>query len=132
MTVRNETQATPTLRLDVGRMKQVFVNIINNAADAMPGGGSLLIRSREADHQVEFTLADSGMGMTKEVLGRIFTPLFTTKAKGMGFGLSICRRIVEAHGGRISAASVPGKGTTFTISLPMDQGNDKKKGDDRS
>ncbi|MGA2664871.1 MAG: PAS domain S-box protein [Nitrososphaerales archaeon] len=132
VTVRNETQATPTLRLDVGRMKQVFVNIINNAADAMPGGGSLLIRSREADHQVEFTLADSGMGMTKEVLGRIFTPLFTTKAKGMGFGLSICRRIVEAHGGRISAASVPGKGTTFTISLPMDQGNDKKKGDDRS
>ena len=129
ITVRDETEATPTLRLDVGRMQQVFVNIINNAADAMPGGGSLLIRSREVDHQVEFVLADSGVGMTKEVLDRIFTPLFTTKAKGMGFGLSICRRIVEAHGGRISAASVPGKGTTFTISLPMGQGDDKKVND---
>jgi len=117
--VQDETDATPLLRLDVDKMKRVFINIINNAIDAMPDGGSLRIRARETDHHVEFAFADSGAGMTKEVLDKIFTPLFTTKAKGMGLGLSICKRIVEAHGGKISAESAQGKGTVFTISLPL-------------
>ena len=117
--VQDETEATPLLRLDVDKMKRVFINIINNAIDAMPDGGSLRIRARETDHHVEFAFADSGAGMTKEVLDKIFTPLFTTKAKGMGLGLSICKRIVEAHGGKISAESAQGKGTVFTISLPL-------------
>ena len=117
--VQDETDATPLLRLDVDKMKRVFINIINNAIDAMPDGGSLRIRARETDHHVEFAFADSGAGMTKEVLDKIFTPLFTTKAKGMGLGLSICKRIVEAHGGKISAESAQGKGTVFTVSLPL-------------
>jgi two-component system sensor histidine kinase HydH len=86
----------------------------------MPDGGSLLIQSKQTDHRVDFVLGDSGAGMTKEVLDKIFTPLFTTKAKGMGFGLSICKRIVEAHGGSISAESTRGEGTTFTVSIPAD------------
>jgi signal transduction histidine kinase len=68
---------------------------------------------------VDFMFIDSGVGMTKEVLDKIFTPLYTTKAKGMGFGLSICKRIVEAHGGQISVKSTLGKGTVFDVSLPI-------------
>ena len=118
--VQNETEVTPLLRLDVDKMKRVFINIVNNAIDAMPDGGSLRIWARETDHNVDFVFADSGAGMTTRGLWtEIFTPLFTTKAKGMGLGLSICKRIVEAHGGKISAESAQGKGTVFTISLPL-------------
>jgi signal transduction histidine kinase len=116
--LQDETKGEPTLKLDVSKMERVFINIINNAIDAMPDGGSLLMRSNATGHAVDFVFADSGAGMPKEVLERVFTPLFTTKAKGMGFGLSICKRIVEAHGGKITAESVVGKGTTFTISIP--------------
>lgn len=126
--VQDQTEARPTIKLDVGKMERVFINVINNAADAMPDGGTLLIQSREADHRVDFVLTDSGIGMTKEVVDKIFTPLFTTKAKGMGFGLSICKRIVEAHGGTISTESTPGKGTSFTVSLPLEPDS---RGDDK-
>ncbi len=117
--VQNETENNPTLTLDVPKIRRTFTNIISNAIDAMPDGGSLLIQARQFDHMVNFTFADSGVGMKKEVLEKMFTPLYTTKAKGMGFGLSICKRIIEAHGGKISAESTFGKGTTFTISLPL-------------
>jgi signal transduction histidine kinase len=127
--IQDETEAKPTLKLDVDKIKRVFINIIDNAIDGMPGGGSLLIQARETDRGVDFVFADSGGGMPKEVLDKIFTPLFTTKAKGMGFGLSICKRIIEAHGGKISAESVQGKGTTFTISLPLDA---DARGDEKS
>jgi len=118
--VQDETEDKPALVVDVDRMKRVFINIMNNAVEAMPKGGSLFIETRERNHMADFIFADTGEGMTKEVLGKIFTPLFTTKAKGMGFGLSICKRIVEAHGGQISVESTPGKGTTFTVSLPLE------------
>jgi signal transduction histidine kinase len=127
--VKDETEANPTLKVDADKIKRVFINMINNAIDAMPDGGSLLIQERRTDHWVDIVFADSGAGMTKEVSDRIFTPLFTTKAKGMGFGLSICKRMIEAHGGKISVESTPGKGTTFTISLPL---NVDPKGDDKS
>lgn len=117
--VRDETENNPTLELDVDKIKRTFINIINNAIDSMPNGGSLLIQTRESDHTLDFTFADSGVGIGKEALEKIFTPLYTTKPKGMGFGLSICKRIIEAHGGKISAESTLGKGTTFTISLPL-------------
>ncbi len=115
----DETETYPTLNLDVDKMKRTFINLINNAIDAMPDGGSILIQSKVSDHKVDFVFADSGIGIGKEALERLFTPLYTTKAKGMGFGLSISKRIVEAHGGTISAVSTLGKGTTFTISLPV-------------
>lgn len=69
---------------------------------------------------MEFIFADNGVGMKKEVLEKISTPLFTTKPRGMGFGLSISKRIVEAHGGQISVESTLGKGTTFVVSIPLD------------
>jgi len=109
----------PKIWVDVGKMKRVFVNIIKNAVDAMPQGGTLTITSRKRNNNVEISFVDTGIGMTKKVLEKIWTPLFTTKAKGMGFGLPICKRIVEAHGGSILIESQPGKGTTFTVVVPI-------------
>jgi PAS domain S-box-containing protein len=105
--------------VDLEKMKRVCINIIKNAIDAMPQGGTLTIASRGSNGKLEITFADSGVGMSKEVLERLGTPFFTTKAKGMGLGFSICKRIVEAHGGRISVESAVGKGTTFTIIVPI-------------
>ncbi|MBS7633396.1 HAMP domain-containing histidine kinase, partial [Candidatus Bathyarchaeota archaeon] len=92
---------------------------IKNALDAMLDGGELLILSREAENNVEFVFKDTGTGMNKDVLEKIWTPFFTTRAKGLGLGLPICKRIVEAHGGKISVESIVGEGTTFTIAIPM-------------
>ncbi|HXW37557.1 MAG TPA: CHASE4 domain-containing protein [Nitrososphaerales archaeon] len=129
--VIDESPDKPKLRLDVDKIRRVFTNLVSNAVDAMPQGGSLLIKTSELDHKVAFEFTDTGTGMTKEVLGKAFTPLFTTKAKGMGFGLSICKRIVEAHGGSISVESSQGKGTTFRVSLPLDF-EDSKGGEENS
>ncbi|MFB3888032.1 MAG: PAS domain S-box protein [Candidatus Bathyarchaeia archaeon] len=116
--ITNTTAETPTLTADAGKMSRVFVNIIKNAFEAMPNGGELTITSREDDDAVDFTFQDTGIGMTQETVDKLWTPLFTTKAKGMGFGLPICRRIVEAHGGKITVESELGKGTAFTVKLP--------------
>jgi signal transduction histidine kinase len=70
---------------------------------------------------VEFSFKDTGLGMSDQTKSKLFMPLFTTKAQGMGFGLAICKRIVEAHGGKITVESALGKGTTFTVSLPIEQ-----------
>jgi signal transduction histidine kinase len=67
-----------------------------------------------------FTVSDTGIGMTEEVMKKLWTPLFTTKAKGMGLGLAICKRFVEAHGGTITVESAPEKGATFTVTLPIE------------
>lgn len=93
--------------------------MIKNSIDAMPNGGSLEISSMHSDETVEFSFVDTGSGMPEDVIQKIFTPLFTTKAQGMGFGLSICKRIVEAHHGKIEVESVLNKGTKFTITLPI-------------
>jgi signal transduction histidine kinase len=92
----------------------------------MPNGGTLEISSRQNGENVEFILADTGSGISEDIIGKIFTPLFTTKAQGMGFGLAICKRIVEAHGGKIGVESTLNKGTTFTISLPIEPPNKKE------
>ncbi len=133
--ILNHTEDSPAIWVDANKIERVFLNIIKNAIDAMPGGGTLEIRSRQNDENVEFTFLDTGIGIPYEIIGRIFTPLFTTKAQGMGFGLAICKRIVEAHQGKISVESTPNKGTTFTISLPIENptrieapGNSKLEG----
>ena len=103
--------------VDPQMLKRVLINMLNNAVDAMPEGGNILIESRVQEDKMEIVLTDTGRGISEDVLEFIWQPLFTTKAKGMGFGLSICKRLVECQGGSISVESVEGKGTTFTISL---------------
>lgn len=117
--VTNRTRDQPKINVDANKMKRVFVNIIKNAFDAMPKGGKLTIESRESDGDLEIVFSDTGTGMSEETSRNIFRPLFTTKAKGMGFGLPICKRFVEVHGGRISARSAIYKGSTFIVTLPI-------------
>jgi PAS domain S-box-containing protein len=118
--VRDLTQDKPKITVDSEQMKRVFANLIKNAVDAMPDGGKLTITSKQSDGNVEITFSDAGTGMTKEVMEKIWTPFFTTKAIGMGLGLPICKRIIEAHGGNISVESILGKGTTFTVTIPIE------------
>jgi two-component system NtrC family sensor kinase len=113
------------IAVDVEKMERVFINIIGNAVDAMPKGGTLAIRSSKSDKHVEFSFSDTGIGMSKETLDRIGAPLYTTKARGMGFGLAICKRIVEGHGGSMTANSCIGKGSTFRITIPVKPKLDK-------
>ncbi|MEM2780493.1 MAG: PAS domain S-box protein [Candidatus Bathyarchaeia archaeon] len=110
----------PKIRADFEKLKRIFVNLIRNAVEAMPKGGTLTIKSVKKGDSVEFTVSDTGIGMTEEVMKKLWTPLFTTKAKGMGLGLAICKRFVEAHGGTITVESAPGKGATFTVTLPLE------------
>ncbi len=119
--IHDQTQDYPTLWVDSNKMERVFINLINNAIDAMPEGGTLVVSSNQVGENVEFTFTDTGTGMSEQTKSKIFMPLFTTKAQGMGFGLAICKRIVEAHGGKISVESTLGKGTEFTVALPMEQ-----------
>ncbi len=108
------------INVDVGKIKRVFVNIIKNAVEAMPKGGTLTIKSKRLDGNLEIVFSDTGSGMSKATLEKLWTPLFTTKAKGMGFGLPICKRFIEVHGGTISAESAHRKGTTFRVTLPIE------------
>jgi PAS domain S-box-containing protein len=116
----DHAESFPTIWVDQSKMERVFINLIKNAVEAMPTGGTLEIRSRQNAENVEIAFSDTGAGMTGDVMAKIFTPLFTTKAQGMGFGLPICKRIIEAHGGKISVESAQNKGTTFTITLPIE------------
>lgn len=117
--ILNLTQEEPKIKVDAEKIRRVFSNIIKNAVDAMPNGGKLTITAKESNGNLEISFADTGVGMTKEVLEKVWTPFFTTKSRGMGLGLPICKRIVEAHGGKISVKSRVGKGTTFTVTLPI-------------
>ncbi|MEM3356499.1 MAG: PAS domain S-box protein, partial [Candidatus Bathyarchaeia archaeon] len=120
------TLDSPKIAVDAEKMKRVFINIIKNAVDAMPNGGKLTIKSKEANGNVEISFTDTGKGMTKEVMDKIWTPFFTTKSRGMG--LPICKRIVEAHGGKISVKSAVNEGTTFTVTVPIKPKSDREGG----
>jgi PAS domain S-box-containing protein len=101
--VVDNTENEPMAKADTEKIRIVFVNIIQNAVDAMPKGGTLTIKSRKVKGKLEIAFKDTGTGMSEEALSKLKggVPLFTTKAKGMGFGLPICKRIVEAHGGKL-------------------------------
>jgi signal transduction histidine kinase len=125
--VANLTKYRPKINVDTDKMKRVFVNIIRNAVDAMPNGGKLTIESRESNGDLEIVFSDTGAGMSEQTLKNIFKPLFTTKARGMGFGLPICKRFVEAHGGRISVQSKIDKGSMFIVTLPIQPHSEEKE-----
>jgi two-component system NtrC family sensor kinase len=112
----------PEVNGDADKIRQVFVNVIVNALQAMPEGGSLRVTcSSEADRShVRIVIADTGRGIAPEHADRIFDPFFSTKetGKGTGLGLSVSLGIIEQHSGTIAVESVPGRGTAFTIVLP--------------
>jgi signal transduction histidine kinase len=117
--INDNSEEYPTINVDSDRMRRVFINLIENAVDAMPQGGTLTIDSEESNDGVEIALSDTGSGMPEKVMQNPWKPLQTTKAKGLGLGLAICKRIVDAHGGDISVKSGTGEGTTVTVQLPI-------------
>jgi len=118
----------PTIEADSDQLRRVFQNIALNGAQAMPDGGELTVSTRKDGDFVEAEFADTGVGIPAENVEKLFTPLFTTKAQGVGLGLAICKNIVEAHNGRIELKSKVGEGSTFTVKLPIHQnkGGEKK------
>lgn len=91
----NLTENEPIVKVDAQKVQRIFLNIIRNAIDAMPEGGTLTIKSKEAKSNVQIAFTDTGVGMSEGTLKKIWTPLFTTKSKGMGLGLPICRRFIR-------------------------------------
>jgi len=105
----------PRALADEGQLRQVFLNLLRNAREAMPAGGTLRVASRTAGDAVEVTFSDSGSGIPEEVQGRLFEPFFSTKSGGTGLGLALARQILEAHGGSIACTSTAAQGTTFLL-----------------
>ncbi|HEX4591513.1 MAG TPA: ATP-binding protein [Gemmataceae bacterium] len=124
--------ARPTAPVVPGQIEQILVNLIINARQAMPRGGRLVIEVREnlAAGMAEVRMVDSGVGISPDRLRLIFEPFYTTKEPdenghgGTGLGLSVCRQIIEQHHGRIRVESVVGKGSTFTVKLPLRESED--------
>jgi two-component system nitrogen regulation sensor histidine kinase NtrY len=113
-------QNTEPIAADPELLHRAISNLVLNAMDAMPNGGTLTLRSRRDDGKAIIEVADTGSGMTPEECERIFTPYYTSKQHGTGLGLAIVQSVVSDHGGRISVRSEPGHGTTFVIELPGD------------
>ena len=109
----------PKIRGDVDLLKQAFYNLIKNAVQAMPQGGTLSISCSSDEHSVYVDVMDQGSGIRQEDAQRLFTPFFTTKANGNGLGLMVVERIVRDHGGRLSFESQVGEGTRFRLAFPV-------------
>jgi PAS domain S-box-containing protein len=111
----------PPIFIDPRQIEQLLINLAKNALEAMPNGGKLFISSWREDKQVKVSAVDSGTGIPSEIAEKIFNPFFTTKKKGTGLGLAVCRKIIEDHEGEICVKSEEGKGTKVTIVLPIDE-----------
>jgi PAS domain S-box-containing protein len=104
------------IKADLHLLKRVLINLVTNSIQAMPNGGKLTLNGKvDPEGQVSISVEDTGVGIPDAIKNQIFTPLFTTKPRGQGFGLAVCKRVIEAHGGAISFESTVGKGTKFTI-----------------
>jgi two-component system sporulation sensor kinase C len=112
----------PFLMVDSLMMKRVLVNLFNNAIQAMPNGGGLTVRGSVESDMALISVQDTGVGISKENFHKLFTPLFTTKSKGQGLGLSVCKRLIEIHNGSIDVESKVGVGSTFTVKIPRSGG----------
>ncbi len=111
----------PAVQADGEKLKQVLINLVRNAAEAMPGGGAVSLALRRDGVGVEIAVTDTGPGIAPKVLEKMFSPFFTTKPDGTGLGLAVSRKIVEDHGGKLIVRSEIGRGTTFTITLPVER-----------
>lgn len=115
----------PPIYVDSRQMRRALSHLVTNAYQAMPEGGKLTIKTSEVSgaparsNEVAISITDTGVGLSQENVEKLFQPLFTTKARGMGLGLPVCKRLVEANGGRMEVQSKEGKGSTFTVVLPF-------------
>jgi len=113
----------PAVYVDPKQIQQVFLNLILNALQAMQNDGVLTVKSALVENEgrkwARVSIADTGLGIPEQILSKIFTPFFTTKAQGTGLGLAICHKLVTQHGGELSVVSEDGKGTVFTVDLPV-------------
>ena len=125
--VTTELGHLPEIEADKEMMKRIFMNLALNAIQAIEKRGKLEVLTKETKGFVEVSFKDTGVGMSKENLKNLFIPFFTTKARGMGMGLAICKRFVDAHSGCIKVKSEEGKGSTFTVRLPIQQDNGGEK-----
>lgn len=128
--VERDYAARPTVVADRDRLEQIFLNLIVNAADAMPSGGTLSVRIERRDPEfVQIEIEDTGVGIEPEDLDRIFDAFYTTKArgKGTGLGLLVSQRIIREHGGTLRVQSEVGKGTCFTLTLPAVDGIEPRR-----
>ena len=120
---RSYDRNVPYIQCYPGQLSQVFMNILSNAIQAVEGKGTISIKTQLSGKEVEIFISDTGKGIPKDKLDNIFDPFFTTKevGKGTGLGLSISYGIIQEHNGRIEVKSEFGKGTIFTISIPVRQ-----------
>jgi signal transduction histidine kinase len=112
-------ESFPLVRVDPLLTQRLSTNLANNAVQAMPDGGSLRISADLSGGSLTLKFSDTGVGIPDENLNKLFHPLFTTKSKGSGLGLSICKKIAEAQGGTIAVESKVGTGTTFIVTIPQ-------------
>jgi len=119
--LHTELDHLPEIKADQDQIKRVFLNLTTNAIQAMENGGTLTVSTKKTEGWIEVSFKDTGVGISKENMEKIFTPFFTTRAKGMGMGLPICKKFIEMHGGTIQVECEAGKGTTFTVKLPIQQ-----------
>ncbi len=109
----------PEIMIDVDRIKQVLLNLLNNALDAMPDGGLLTIQVQIVNEEIQLEVTDTGIGIASDNLPLVFEPFFTNKGQGTGLGLAISYNIISEHGGDIKIKSQPGAGTTVKVTLPI-------------
>jgi signal transduction histidine kinase len=128
--VTKYSRVMPKVLADPDQIKRVFTNIITNAIQAMPDGGILTLKTEKAKDSVFVSISDTGIGISEEDLSQVFEPLFTTKTKGIGLGLALSKQIVEMHGGTIKIESEVGKGTIFTVTLPLEKTQKKGENED--
>ena len=114
-----DVDASVWLSVDANQIKSVLWNLLGNARDATDAGGRIAVRLKGQIGQALLEIEDSGQGISAEDLPRIFDPFFTTKTGGTGLGLAIVHKVVEAHGGRIAVRSEPGRGSMFSVTLPL-------------
>jgi two-component system sensor histidine kinase HydH len=123
ITVRSSlTDESLVCKADSGMLKQVLLNLLLNAQQAMPNGGELMLRTQKNGPNAVIIISDTGRGIEPDRLAMIFDAYYSTRPGGSGLGLPMSKKIIEAHSGSIKVDSIPGKGTSFTIQLPLEKG----------
>lgn len=120
--LKNLDDHLPEIHADPQQLRQVFINLLLNANEAMPNGGTIAVRTiKDSSEGVEVAISDTGKGISPDTMGKIFQPFFTTKPKGTGLGLAISKQLVELHGGTITVENTPRGGAQFRIKIPIDR-----------